>query len=113
MGWTSAIDGGIEFELAACNQALLNKVGRPGVLVKVDHPCAQMDASGGVERQCEGRIESLLGSDTKKLLFWTSAVDGRPAQKDDRAAQNAVVLVVASRVARSECCHPVIFTNPS
>jgi hypothetical protein len=49
MGWTSTIDGGLEFELAACNQALLNKVGRPGVLVKVDHPCAQMDASGGVE----------------------------------------------------------------
>jgi hypothetical protein len=49
MGWTSAIDGGIEFELAACNQALLNKVGRPGVLVKVEHPCAQMVASGGVE----------------------------------------------------------------
>src|SRR3981081_4621340 len=67
-----------------------------------------MDASGGVERQCEGRIESLLGSDTKKLLFRTSAVDGRPAQKDDRAAQNAVVLVVASRVARSECCRSVI-----
>jgi hypothetical protein len=42
-----AIDGGLE--LAACNQELLNKVGRPGVLVKVDHPCAQMDASGGVE----------------------------------------------------------------
>ena len=32
-----AIDGGLEFELAACNQGLLNKVGRPGVLVKVDH----------------------------------------------------------------------------
>ena len=44
-----AIDGGLEFELAACNQGLLNKVGRPGVLVKVDHPCSQMDASGGVE----------------------------------------------------------------
>ncbi len=44
-----AIDGGLEFELAACNQELLNKVGRPGVLGKVDHPCAQMDASGGVE----------------------------------------------------------------
>jgi hypothetical protein len=44
-----AIDGGLEFELAACNLELLNKVGRPGVLVKVDHPCAQMDASGGVE----------------------------------------------------------------
>jgi hypothetical protein len=42
-------DGGLEFELAACNQALLSKVGRPGVLVKVDHPCAQMGASGGVE----------------------------------------------------------------
>jgi hypothetical protein len=39
-----AIDGGLEFELAACNLELLNKVGRPGVLVKVDHPCAQMDA---------------------------------------------------------------------
>jgi hypothetical protein len=49
MGWTSAIDGGLEFELAACNQELLNQVGRPGVLVKVDHPCLQMDASGGVE----------------------------------------------------------------
>ena len=46
---------GLEFELAACNQGLLNKVGRPGVLVKVDHPCAQMDASGGDELQCEGR----------------------------------------------------------
>jgi hypothetical protein len=44
-----AIDGGLEFEPAACNLELLNKVGRPGVLVKVDHPCAQMDASGGVE----------------------------------------------------------------
>ena len=33
-----AIDGGLEFELAACNLELLNKVGRPGVLVKVDHP---------------------------------------------------------------------------
>ncbi len=42
-----AIDGGLEF--AACNLELLNKVGCPGVLVKVDHPCAQMDASGGVE----------------------------------------------------------------
>ena len=39
-----AIDGGLEFELAACNQGLLNKVGRPGVLVKVDHPCV---ANGG------------------------------------------------------------------
>src|SRR5258708_22723675 len=36
-------------------------------------------------------IESLLGSDTKKLLFRSSVVDGRPAQKDDRAAQDAVV----------------------
>jgi len=99
--------------LSSRRQALLNKVGRPGVLVKVDHPCAQMDASGGVEQQCEGRIESLLGSDTKKLLFRTSAVDSRPAQRDDRAAQNAVVLVVTSCVARSEFCHSVIFTNPS
>jgi hypothetical protein len=37
-----AIDGGLE--LAACN-----RVGCPGVLAKVEHPCAQMDASGGVE----------------------------------------------------------------
>ena len=44
-----AIDGGLGFELAACNLELLNKVDRPGVLVKVGHPCAQMDASGGVE----------------------------------------------------------------
>jgi hypothetical protein len=43
-----AIDGGLEFELATCNLKLLNKVGRRGVVVKVDHPCAQMDASGGV-----------------------------------------------------------------
>jgi hypothetical protein len=44
-----AIDGGLAFEFATCNLELLNKVGRPGVVVKVDHPCAQMDASGGVE----------------------------------------------------------------
>ena len=44
-----AIDGGLEFELAARNLELLNKVCRPGVLIKVEHPCAQMDASGGVE----------------------------------------------------------------
>jgi hypothetical protein len=31
-----AIGGGLGFELAACNLELLNKVGRPGVLVKVD-----------------------------------------------------------------------------
>jgi len=37
-------------EFAACNLELLNRVGCPGVLVKVDRPCAQMDASGGVRR---------------------------------------------------------------
>jgi hypothetical protein len=46
------------------------------------------------------RIESLLGLDRRKLLFRTSAVDGRPAQRDDRAAQNAVVLTIASHVAK-------------
>jgi hypothetical protein len=40
---TEAIDGSLEF--AACALELLNKVGCPGVLVKVDHPCAQMAAS--------------------------------------------------------------------
>jgi hypothetical protein len=32
-------------------------------------------------------IESLLASDTRKLLFRSSVVDGRPVQRDDRAAQ--------------------------
>jgi hypothetical protein len=49
-----AIDGGLEFELAACNQELLNNVGRPGVLVKgVSIPsgaCPRCEAPNHVHR---------------------------------------------------------------
>jgi hypothetical protein len=59
-------------------------------------PSLRVNPTGMASRRCEEfqagiGIESLLGSDTKKLLFRSSVVDCRPAQKDDRAAQNAVV----------------------
>jgi hypothetical protein len=54
-----AIDGGLEFELAACNQGLLNKVGRPSVLVEVDHPPLSIETAGMIELVRLAHLSSL------------------------------------------------------